>query len=297
MQTIPDLPCKSTSLLFFPDIYSACKAIIPLINSGAEMVELMDRASLRAVETMKGIDPFVKTLPETAAALLIEFQEQTTEKLGSRVDNFLQHSNELSLLNKPEFTSDPEQINFLWKVRKGLFPAVGAVRASGTTVILEDIAFPLETLGDAILDLQTSFKKYEYDNAIIFGHAKDGNIHFVVTQAFDTATEIERYDLFMREVVEIVVTKYNGTLKAEHGTGRNMAPFVETEWGGDAYVIMKRIKAAADPLNLLNPGVIINEDKEVHIKNLKLLPPVEEEVDKCIECGYCEHKCPAVILH
>ncbi|TMI62451.1 MAG: FAD-binding oxidoreductase [Bacteroidetes bacterium] len=293
MQTIPDLPCKSTSLLFFPDIYSACKAIIPLINSGAEMVELMDRASLRAVENMKGIDPFVKTLQETAAALLIEFQEQTTEKLESRVGNFLQYSNQLSLLNKPEFTSDPEQINFLWKVRKGLFPAVGAVRASGTTVILEDIAFPLETLGDAILDLQTSFKKYEYDNAIIFGHAKDGNIHFVVTQAFDTATEIERYDRFMREVVEIVVTKYNGTLKAEHGTGRNMAPFVETEWGGDAYRIMKRIKAAADPFNLLNPGVIINEDKEVHIKNLKLLPPVEEEVDKCIECGYCEHKCPS----
>ena len=134
---------------------------------------------------------------------------------------------------------------FYGKYVKDLFPAVGAVRASGTTVILEDVAFPVEILGDAILDLQALFEKYHYDNAIIFGHAKDGNIHFVVTQSFNTEEEIIRYDHFMKEVVEVVVTKYDGTLKAEHGTGRNMAPFVETEWGGEAYEIMKKIKAVS----------------------------------------------------
>ena len=177
--------------------------------------------------------------------------------------------------------------------RKGLFPAVGAVRASGTTVILEDVAFPVEKLGDAILDLQSLFIKYGYLNAIIFGHAKDGNIHFVVTQSFSTRTEVSRYDQFLREVVTLVVEKYGGALKAEHGTGRNMAPFVETEWGGDAYGIMKKIKQAVDPHLLLNPGVIINENGEAHIENLKDLPSVEQEVDRCIECGYCEHKCPS----
>ncbi len=293
MHTIPDLPFKSTALLYFPDIYCACQAIIPLIEAGAEMVELMDRASLRSVENMKGIDPFIKALPETAAALLIEFQEQTADRLQSRVTAFLSQQDKLALLNVPVFTTDINERDFLWKVRKGLFPAVGAIRASGTSVILEDVAFPLARLGEAILDLQVLFKKFEYHNAIIFGHAKDGNIHFVVTQSFDTATEVERYDRFLREVVVLVVTKYEGTLKAEHGTGRNMAPFVETEWGGEAYRIMKRIKAAADPKHLLNPGVIVSEDKEIHIKNLKPLPSVEEEVDKCIECGYCEHRCPS----
>jgi len=193
----------------------------------------------------------------------------------------------------PVFTSDAKEMDFLWKVRKGLFPAVGAVRASGTTVILEDIAFPVDRLGDAIVGLQQLFKQFGYTNAIIFGHAKDGNIHFVVTQSFGNQAEITRYDQFMRAVVELVVEKFNGTLKAEHGTGRNMAPFVETEWGSEAYAIMKRIKHAADPLELLNPGVIINDDNNIHIKNLKALPPVEEEVDKCIECGYCEHTCPS----
>ena len=293
LETVPDYPYKSTALLYFPNIYAACEAIVPLTNAGALMVELMDRASLHAVENMPGIPAIVKTLPETAAALLIEFQENSEEELKERVKSFLSSTSELSLFNDPVFTNDPAEQAFLWKVRKGLFPAVGAVRASGTTVILEDIAFPVEKLGDAISDLHQLFIKYNYLNGIIFGHAKDGNIHFVVTQSFNTAEEITRYDLFMRDVVTMVTGKYGGTLKAEHGTGRNMAPFVETEWGGDAYEIMKKVKQAIDPNRLLNPGVIINDDKNVHIKNLKELPSVEEEVDRCIECGYCEHKCPS----
>ncbi|MCU7548845.1 FAD-binding oxidoreductase [Chitinophagaceae bacterium LB-8] len=293
LHTVPDYPYKSTALLYFAEIYSACQAIVPLTKAGAMMVELMDRASLHAVEDLPGMPSIVKTLPETAAALLIEFQENSIEELEERVNQFLVSSTELALYNAPVFTTDPKEQDFLWKVRKGLFPAVGAVRASGTTVILEDVAFPVEKLGDAIMDLQQLFRAYDYLNAIIFGHAKDGNIHFVVTQSFNTEEEVLRYDRFTKEVVKLVVEKYNGTLKAEHGTGRNMAPFVETEWGGEAYAIMKQIKEVIDPKGLLNPGVIINQDEKVHIKNLKELPTVEEEVDRCIECGYCEHKCPS----
>lgn len=293
LETIPDQPFKTTALLYFPDIYAACKAVIPLKEGGAAMVELMDRSSLRAVENLPGMDPFVKTVPEGTAALLIEFQGSSITEIEIQTNAFLVVTDKLSLLNTPVFTTDANEREFLWKVRKGLFPAVGAVRKSGTTVILEDVAFSLDKMGDAILDLQQLFRKYKYDNAIIFGHAKDGNIHFVVTQSFDTDAEIDRYNLFLHDVVHLVVEKYDGALKAEHGTGRNMAPFVETEWGADAYSIMKRIKAAADPHSLLNPGVIINDDKAVHIKNLKDLPAVEEEVDKCIECGYCEPVCPS----
>lgn len=293
MDTVPDYAYKSTALLYFPSIYAACQAIVPLTRAGALMVELMDRASLRSVENMVGMPAIVQTLPGEAAALLVEFQENKWEELEERVNRFLASAPELELYNAPVFTTDPAEQAFFWKVRKGLFPAVGAVRASGTTVILEDIAFPVEQLGDAITELQALFKKYDYYNAIIFGHAKDGNIHFVVTQSFNTPEEIARYDRFMREVVILTTEKYDGTLKAEHGTGRNMAPFVETEWGGDAYAIMKKLKEAIDPQLLLNPGVIINADREAHIKNLKELPQVEEEVDRCIECGYCEHKCPS----
>ncbi len=293
LQTVPDYTFKSTSLLYFPDVYAACAAIVPLKESGAEAVELMDRASLHAVELMPGMPAAVKTLPESAAALLVEFQENSEELLNAKVNRFLAQVPSLSLLSAPIFTTDADEQAFLWKVRKGLFPAVGAVRKSGTTVILEDVAFPVEQLGGAIADLQDLFRKHHYNNAIIFGHAKDGNIHFVVTQTFNIDSEVEHYDRFIRDVVELVVNKYDGALKAEHGTGRNMAPFVEAEWGGDAYKIMRRLKNCIDPRYLLNPGVIINDDANGHIHHLKTLPTVEEEVDRCIECGYCEHRCPS----
>jgi D-lactate dehydrogenase len=293
LETIPDYKYKSTSLLYFPDIYTACQSLVPLINAGAKAVELMDRASLRAIEDLPHLPAAIKTLPENSAALLIEFQEDNYEELERNVNLFLTEVPDLSLLYAPVFTNDPVEQQYYWKVRKGLFPSVGAVRVSGSTVILEDVAFPVAKLGEAIIDLQQLFKKYAYDNAIVFGHAKDGNIHFVITPSFNSDVEVERYDHFMREVVDVVIKKHDGTLKAEHGTGRNMAPFVETEWGGKLYQLMKKVKQAVDPNNLLNPGVIINDDKNIHIKNIKLLPTVEAEVDKCIECGYCEHKCPS----
>ena len=293
METIPDYKYKSTALLFFPDIYTACQALVPLIDAGAKAVELMDRASLRSIEHLPNLPEIIQTAPGNAASLLVEFQENSYAELENKVNSFLAETALLSLLQAPVFTQDPKEQAYYWKVRKGLFPSVGAVRVSGSTVILEDVAFPVEKLGDAILDLHSLFKKYDYNNAIVFGHAKDGNIHFLITPSFNDESEVIRYDAFMQDMVELVVNKHDGTLKAEHGTGRNMAPFVETEWGGELYELMKQLKQAVDPKNLLNPGVIINDDKQVHIKNIKRLPTVEEEVDKCTECGYCEHKCPS----
>ncbi|RZK48215.1 MAG: FAD-binding oxidoreductase [Pedobacter sp.] len=293
LDTVPDLPFKSTSMLYFKDIFAACHAIVPLRDAGAEAIELMDRASLRSVEDLKGIPSFIKELSNTAAALLVEFQAQTLAELEDKLRAYRLIESQIDLLRPTNFTENALEQAFLWKIRKGMFPSVGSVRASGTTVILEDIAFPVAQLGNAILDLQELFSKYNYTNAIIFGHAKDGNIHFVVTQSFDTPAEIARYDAFIQEVVVLVVQKYKGALKAEHGTGRNMAPFVETEWGPEIYQLMKRLKAVVDPHLLLNPGVIINPHKDGHLRNLKDLPQVEIEVDRCMECGFCEHKCPS----
>jgi D-lactate dehydrogenase len=293
LETVPDLPVKYTGLLLFPDMHAACAAISPLHDAGAAALELMDRASLRSVEMKPGIPPGIRELPPTAAALLVEFQ--TSDLSGVR-ENAAKAKGAvvgLDLLAEPFFTDDPVEQESLWHIRKGLFPSVGAVRTRGTTVIIEDVAFPLEFLADAAVDLSRLFKKHGYANAIIFGHAKDGNLHFVITQGFNTESEVNQYREFMDDVVHLVVHKYDGALKAEHGTGRNMAPFVETEWGNEAYAIMQRLKALADPDNLLNPGVIINTNPEAHIADLKQLPVVESEVDKCIECGYCEPKCPS----
>jgi D-lactate dehydrogenase len=293
LNTVPDLPVKYTGLLLFPDLYAAADSIVPLRQAGAKALEVMDRASLRSVETQPGIPGSIRTLPDGAAGLLAEFQSsqewerQLLERLAAEAVGGLK------LLEPAIFTHEAAQQALLWKIRSGMFPSVGSVRKTGTTVIIEDVAFPVERLADGALDLTKLFRKHEYGNAIIFGHAKDGNLHFVITQGFNDQAAVDQYARFIDDVVDVVVNRYDGALKAEHGTGRNMAPFVETEWGSEGYEIMRRLKELADPHNLLNPGVILNSDRRAHLENLKRIPTIELEVDKCIECGYCESKCPS----
>ena len=293
LKSVPDLPVKVTGFLLFPDLHAACAAIVPLRDAGAAALELLDRASLKSVENQPGIPPGIKALPQGAAALLVEFhgREESVRAELERVA--LATAADLTLMEPARFTHDPVEQALLWKIRSGTFPSVGAVRKRGTTVLIEDVAFPIERLADAAVDLTMLFAKHGYDEAIIFGHAKDGNLHFVITQSFNDQAAVDRYARFIDDVVELVVKKYDGALKAEHGTGRNMAPFVEAEWGPEAKAVMEQLKDLVDPLRLLNPGVILNADPKAHLSNLKPMPGVEEEVDKCIECGYCEPKCPS----
>ncbi|MDR3746881.1 MAG: FAD-binding and (Fe-S)-binding domain-containing protein, partial [Acidobacteriota bacterium] len=293
LNTVPDLPVKYTGLLLFPDLYAAAASIVPLRQAGAKALEIMDRASLRSVENQSGIPSSIRTLPEGAAGLLAEFQSAEESERTELEEVAADAVGGLRLYEPAKFTHAAGEQALLWKIRSGMFPSVGSVRKSGTTVIIEDVAFPIETLADAAHHLTALFRKHGYDEGIIFGHAKDGNLHFVITQSFNTQAVVDQYARFMDDVVALVVERYDGALKAEHGTGRNMAPFVATEWGKDGYKIMRRLKELADPHNLLNPGVIINPDHEAHLANLKQLPSVEAEIDKCIECGYCEPKCPS----
>ncbi|THB74461.1 MAG: FAD-binding oxidoreductase [Desulfobulbaceae bacterium] len=292
-QTVPEYRDKASALVLFRNMEDACRAIPLLRQQPVAAAELMDRASLASVENKEGMPTFLKELDKEVTALLIETRAESASELPVQIDGIVQCLSEFETIRPVEFTDVEAEYQSLWKIRKGLFPAVGAVRETGTTVIIEDVAFPTENLAAAALELQGLFEKYRYHEAIIFGHAFEGNLHFVFTQDFSIQSEVARYRDFMSDVVDMVVETYDGSLKAEHGTGRNMAPFVEKEWGRAAFSLMKEIKDLFDPDNLLNPGVIINEDAEAHIKNLKPLPATHEIADKCIECGFCEPVCPS----
>jgi len=292
-RTIPDLPLKSTGLLLFPSVPAACEAIEPLRASGAKALELMDRASLRSVEGHPGIPAFVNALPARAAAILAEYQASTADELEASERAFASAAPRLPLTTPPDFTRDRTLQGQLWAARKGLTATIGAMRPLGTSLIFEDVAFPLEHLASGVTDLQRLLVKHGYPDGIVFGHARDGNIHFIISQSFNDAASIAQYERFTDDLVAMVVDRYDGALKAEHGTGRNMAPFVEHEWGASAYAVMREVKRLVDPDGILNPGVLLNDDARIHLKNLKSLPRVEDEIDRCIECGFCESKCPS----
>lgn len=292
-ETVVEDPYKASALVFFPDIRSACEAVIRLKPQPVAAVELLDRPALRSVQDKAGLPPVIKTLANEAAALLIEVRAATVDDLNARISTVHHALDGVSTIEPMQFSTDPATCEMYWKVRKGTFPSVGAMRKTGTTVLIEDVAFPIASLADATLDLQALLRQHGYHEAIIFGHALEGNLHFVFTQDFGDATEVDRYARFMDDICKLVVEKYDGSLKAEHGTGRNMAPFVEMEWGKDAADLMRRIKGLFDPDSLLNPGVILNDNPKAHLENLKPMPAAEDIVDRCIECGFCEPLCPS----
>jgi D-lactate dehydrogenase len=235
----------------------------------------------------------LKALNQSAAALLVEIRAADPAALQEHVRAVLDSITHLPTVQPIQFTTDVAEFTQLWNIRKGMLPSAGAMRDTGTTVIIEDVAFPTEVLDRATLDCQALFQKHGYQDAIIFGHALEGNLHFVFPQGFSSVAEVERFRRFMDDLCIMVVRTYDGSLKAEHGTGRNIAPFVEMEWGRDAYALMKEIKETFDPEHLLNPGVILNDDPLIHLRNLKPLPAAHPLVDKCTECGFCESSCPS----
>ncbi len=291
--TVEEHAHKASALILFDHLETACSAVSRLKPAPVVAVELLDRASLRAVQDKPGMPAALRGLPPDGAALLVETRAATAAALSLKIDAIADVLEGTALAAPLRFTTDAAESAALWNVRKGIFPAIGAVRPTGTTVIIEDVAFPVERLAEATLDLQRLFVEHGYPDAIVYGHALEGNLHFVFTQDFGNDAEVQRYSRFMDAVCTMVVKKYDGSLKAEHGTGRNMAPFVEMEWGTPAFTLMQRIKALLDPHGLLNPGVILNPDPQSHLKNLKPLPAADPLVDKCIECGFCEPKCPS----
>lgn len=323
MRTEHDYPCKASAMLYFKSIQEACRAVVALKKLAYRVVksaEMLDYKSLSSVndpvylrykgEVASSVWPGVEPGDEKGlTALLVETKADSKEELDQHIDEITTCLAAFTTYTPVSFTDKPEEYQPYWAIRSGIFPSVGGTRQPGTTCLIEDVAFHVEQLPEATAQLQQLLARHGYHDACIYGHALEGNYHFIINQNFSTEAEVKRYADLMEDVKQLVVDQYDGSLKAEHGTGRNMAPFVRYEWGDEAFQLMKAVKHLFDPKGLLNPGVIFNDDPECHIKCFKPLPLLQQEpplptakrqagataiyskINRCIECGFCEVNC------
>ena len=344
MKTLKDYPFKASAMVYFLTMKESCEAVVAMkkMKAGEEdleysaenlvvkSAEMLDYKSLSSVDDpvylqykkdvdagkIEGVAPGDY---HNLTAILTETKGITHEQLLDKIAKIKECLSGFRLYIPCEFTEDPAVYGKYWAIRSGIFPSVGGTRPVGTSCLIEDVAFPIESLPEATVKLQKLIADHGYDDACIYGHAFEGNYHFILNQSFADEHEVARYAEMMCDVAKLVVEGYDGSLKAEHGTGRNMAPFVKYEWGDKAYEAMKELKAIFDPDGLLNQGVIFNDDPDCFIKCLKPLPVLDYDFDKvpdgghylmdpalstaketieqvkrankCIECGFCEVNC------
>ena len=344
MKTLKDYPYKASAMVYFMTMKESCEAVVAMkkMKAGEEdldysaenlvvkSAEMLDYKSLSSVDdpvylqykkdvdagNIEGVEPGDY---HNLTAILTETKGITHEQLLAKIEKIKECLGQFRLYIPADFTEDPNVYGKYWAIRSGIFPSVGGTRPVGTSCLIEDVAFPIESLPEATVKLQKLIADHGYDDACIYGHAFEGNYHFILNQSFADEHEVARYAEMMRDVAKLVVEGYDGSLKAEHGTGRNMAPFVKYEWGDKAYEVMCELKKIFDPEGLLNKGVIFNDDPDCFIKCLKPLPVLDYDFDsvpdgghylmdpslstaeetieqvkranKCIECGFCEVNC------
>jgi D-lactate dehydrogenase len=292
MDTLAQPEHTTVSWLHFPVVADAARVVPELVALGASAVELMLAPALSAAARLiPGTPGHWTELPQESAALLVEFggDSATLDTAEARSTKILADA---GLLHPPNLSRDEQAIELAWGVREGMFGLMGKARPPGTALIGEDVCCAPERIADFAHDISALLGRHGFATGVA-GHAAFGNLHFLLTPQLGEESDRRRYDAFMQDLVRLVVDDYDGSLKAEHGTGINMAPFVEHEWGPKATSMMWRIKGLADPGGILGPGVVLNRDPRVHLANLKTAPPIEDVATPCVECGFCEPVCPS----
>lgn len=294
--TVEDVPHKGCGLMFFSTLNDASLAVVALANMGREKVvaaEMMDYQSLKAVQTLDNVPDFVREVPEGTSAILFQTESYSKETVDKNLAFIKEQLKNIPTAIPSLYSQDPKEYDSWWAIRKGILPIVGGQRRKGTTVITEDVCFQIEDFTKGIEMLTELFHKYDFvDGGVIFGHALSGNVHFNITPDFSDPKDTKNFGDLVKEMSERV-SGFGGSLKAEHGTGRMVAPFIEMEWGRKAYEINRRIKAIFDPTRILNPDVMITDDPDVYKKNLKAQCVIDDAFTICMECGFCEKNCPS----
>lgn len=248
-------------------------------------VELIDRVSLDLV--CKNF-PKLGISKQAEVMMIIEFDENIEETLKE----FEKSLKKFELVD--EIIKDAKKMAQIWEVRKCLLPLTAKFSLTTKPLVsVDDVGVRIKDIPNLIRDLRKIFKDLKMQVAI-YGHVGVGTIHIDPVIEATTDKDIPKIKEIADRVYEAVF-KYNGTTATEHGGGRCRSMYLDQEWG-KVYDYLTRIKQIFDPEDALNPGVMFNTENKKIIDDLKFpMEFIDETEWSCMDCGYCQSKCPAWI--
>ncbi|MCS4535060.1 FAD-binding and (Fe-S)-binding domain-containing protein [Corynebacterium sp. HS2168-gen11] len=293
MKTVALPKKKAVAWVMLPNLKDAANYVRPLVEAGALACELLVAPVLsRSVANFPQAPREWADIDDNAAALLLEVGGRDEDELNAAIAKATEQLTDAPLLQPLTFDTSDAGMRASWQIRNGLFGLIGQDRPQGAALITEDVCFPPAEVGAGAADLLDLLQSYGYPE-MVMGHAAYGNLHFFLIPSFEHAEERERYAAFLDDLATLVLEKYDGSLKAEHGTGVNMAPFLLREWGKQAWELMWEVKQLIDPHAILAPNIKLTRSQDIHLQNFKSFPQIDKELNACVECGFCEPICPS----
>ncbi|MGZ8738202.1 MAG: FAD-binding oxidoreductase [Nocardioides sp.] len=246
LRLVPAQAPRSTLVASFPDVDTAARAVVAVGQTlRPSMMELMDRASINAVEDFRPMG-----LDRTAGALLVAQSDAPVDARAAEVE-VMREACTAAGATEVFVTDDPDEGELFVEARRAAFPAIEA-RGS---LLLEDVGAPVPKLPELLAAIAAIATEHEVEIPVV-AHAGDGNTHpIIVFDPADPAAE-ERaraaFDAVMHAAISL-----GGTITGEHGVGRAKKGALPDQLGPDVMALTRRVKDALDPDGILNPGAIL----------------------------------------
>lgn len=287
------MPLRATAFVGFESLETAMQGVLEMeAHCSLYAVEFLNAVSLQSLMQLQEFPDDLRHLGSDACALLLETRAGSPEALAANARQITGVLDKLGPASPVRFETDDTVCERLWDLRRALYPILAGTRASEEYAYSEDYCVPIENLPQACQSFVEILNRHGFTKSGVHGHALHGNLHFTMPLKLNDSKDVCKAAMVIDEAADVVLA-LGGSLKAEHGTGRAVAPFVRREWGEDLYQVMHDLKRAIDPEGLLNPNVILNDNPNCHLENLKYAGPVDSTIDMCVDCGFCEYVCPS----
>ncbi|MGZ3570029.1 MAG: FAD-binding oxidoreductase, partial [Thermodesulfobacteriota bacterium] len=239
---------------WFPSVEDAGRAAEGIITSGVPLssCEILDRVSIDVVNKAMGLN-----IPDNVGSILfieIDGNRQAVKENIQKIDRISKECNGLG----NQWDDDPAKRLKMWAGRQGLVPSLSKIRRGAKLIpFVEDFGVPMSKIPETIRELQKISQKHNFPIPV-FGHIGDGNLHATLIIDGRNKKEWQEIRGIAQDFIDLTM-KYKGTLTAEHGIGLAKSPYIHHELGL-SHEVMKTIKKALDPKNILNPGKLGFDD-------------------------------------